>query len=311
MVLLHMQDHSQCSKMLRQNKKSTFSSGQGDDGAGELPFATWDVVRSCIKEALTGEGDVPSPVPLSNIKRLFRTRFNTELSETALGHSKLSELLQDFHLNEICTVRLLDQGYFVIPLFKCDKEEDTDAPSHDSASDVSGSQDDLGLPLNTVQWKVRNTFIDVSPPVTELPRSKSLSELEKSSSFLESFIAPEAFELQPEIQQRVKFCVDEPLEIEECSGSLDLPAEFQSLGFVVQNTFIDATTPHSSSSKRSLSLPKKMKVVPHDEQPDDFPSVYSPTLTASPGWTPNVWNGCASMPLLDKSKRVVHLSEFV
>ena len=56
-------------------------------------------------------------VPLSNIKRLFRMQYQTELSETALGHSKLSELLQDSCLEGICTVRLLEHGYFVIPLF--------------------------------------------------------------------------------------------------------------------------------------------------------------------------------------------------
>lgn len=197
-------------------QKSTFSCGQGDDGAGELPFATWNVVRSCIKEALTGDDDVPSPVPLSNIKRLFRTRFNTELSETALGHSKLSELLQDIHLNGICTVKLLDQGYFVIPLFKCDKEEDTDVPSNDSASEASGScQEDARSLLNTVEWTVRNTFVHVSPAAQELPHSKSLSELEKSSSFLESL----AFGGDIDMQQRITFCVDEPLERNECSST--------------------------------------------------------------------------------------------
>merc|ERR550514_2484103 len=109
-------------------------------------------------------------------------------------------------------------------------------------------------------------------------------------------------ESHAEIQQRVKFCVDEPLEIEDTPVSLDLPAEFQSMGFVVQNTFID-TTPQLLSSKRSSSLPRKLKVVLQDEQRSDFPDAYSPTLTASPGWTPNVLNGCSSMPLLDKSKR--------
>ncbi|CAK9026537.1 NEDD4-binding protein 2-like 1 [Durusdinium trenchii] len=43
-----------------------------------------------------------STIPLSNVKRLFRSRYHTELSETALGHSKLSELLQDPRLKDIC-----------------------------------------------------------------------------------------------------------------------------------------------------------------------------------------------------------------
>lgn len=111
-----------------------------------------------------------------------------------------------------------------------------------------------------------------------------------------------------ESRQRIKFCADEPLEFEDCSGVSQLPTEFQKLGFVVRNTFIDAP-PLFSSSKRSSSLPRNLKIVLH-EHSDDFPQVCSPTLTASPGWTPDVRNGCSSF-LLDKSKRVVHLSEFV
>ena len=56
-----------------------------------------------------------STIPLSNVKRLFRSRYHTELSETALGHSKLSELLQDPKLKDICHVRLQGHGYVVGP----------------------------------------------------------------------------------------------------------------------------------------------------------------------------------------------------
>jgi hypothetical protein len=64
----------------------------GSDRGGH---ATWDELRACLQEVLR---DVPSgtgSVPLSNMKRLFRSRFGKPLSETALGHAKLSELFQD------------------------------------------------------------------------------------------------------------------------------------------------------------------------------------------------------------------------
>jgi len=54
-------------------------------------------------------------IPLSNIKRLFRSKFRKELSETSLGHAKLSELFQDPRLRDICTVRLQGHGYVVAP----------------------------------------------------------------------------------------------------------------------------------------------------------------------------------------------------
>jgi len=62
-----------------------------------------------LKELPGGEA-----VQLSTVKRLFRLR-GLELSETALGHSKLSELLSDSHLSDLCTVKLQEHGYFVVP----------------------------------------------------------------------------------------------------------------------------------------------------------------------------------------------------
>merc|ERR1711990_576143 len=95
-------------------------------------------------------------VPLSNIKRIFRSQFELELSETALGHSKLSEMLQDDRLQDICTVRLLEQGYFVIPTLArqsdCESIVQSDGHGTESTSfswadveDVLTSDDDCNV----------------------------------------------------------------------------------------------------------------------------------------------------------------------
>jgi hypothetical protein len=87
----------------------------------ELPFATFDVARSCLRAILDSEvaaaagNHASCQVPLSNIKRLFRSRFQLDLSETMLGHSKLSELLQDEPFTSICEVKLASNGYVVVP----------------------------------------------------------------------------------------------------------------------------------------------------------------------------------------------------
>jgi len=81
-------------------------------------IATWDAVARCLQEILrTTPGN---SIPLSNIKRLFRSRHQMELSETALGHAKLSELLQDERLRDICDVRLHGHGYVVFLPHKSD-----------------------------------------------------------------------------------------------------------------------------------------------------------------------------------------------
>merc|ERR1719323_614895 len=66
-------------------------------------FATWDMMRPCLQQLLSSIGQ---PMPLSNVKRLFRAQFHVELSETALGYAKLSECLQDPRVRDLCDVRL-------------------------------------------------------------------------------------------------------------------------------------------------------------------------------------------------------------
>jgi hypothetical protein len=87
--------------------------------AASLKFATWDSAQSCLRTILAEAAAVMDKpglgvVPISNIKRTFRTQFQLELSETILGYSKLSELLQDARFKHLCTVELEKDGYSVV-----------------------------------------------------------------------------------------------------------------------------------------------------------------------------------------------------
>lgn len=90
-------------------KASTASSG--------LPIASWDTALSILGEILDGTGSAvgssPTPVPLSNVKRIFRSHFKMELSETALGYSKLSDFLQDPRCTAMCNIKLEGHGYVI------------------------------------------------------------------------------------------------------------------------------------------------------------------------------------------------------
>mmetsp|Transcript_10234 Transcript_10234/g.29217 ORF Transcript_10234/g.29217 Transcript_10234/m.29217 type:complete len:651 (+) Transcript_10234:72-2024(+) len=82
---------------------------------GKLTVANWDTMRDHLKQLLAAVGTDSQTLPLSNIKRLFRAQFGVELSETALGYAKLSELLQDPRLSDLCEVKLHGYGYVLIP----------------------------------------------------------------------------------------------------------------------------------------------------------------------------------------------------
>merc|ERR1719469_1352560 len=57
----------------------------------------------------------PEPaILLSSLKPLFRSYFQVDLSETALGYAKLSECLQDARLADICAVQLESAGYTLV-----------------------------------------------------------------------------------------------------------------------------------------------------------------------------------------------------
>jgi hypothetical protein len=117
------------------NAPCTASNSKKAPGAAAAPgssftMATWETARQFLREILdrTASTGTLGMVPLSNVKRLFRSKFQTELSETMLGHSKLSELLQDERFSDICNVELQGNGYIVMQV-----QQDVD--SADSVGD--------------------------------------------------------------------------------------------------------------------------------------------------------------------------------
>jgi len=79
----------------------------------KLPLATWKSFENSLRQLLLTTQE--EGLPLSNIKRLLRAGFHIDLSETALGHSTVSELVRDERLKKSCTVKLFDNGYYVFP----------------------------------------------------------------------------------------------------------------------------------------------------------------------------------------------------
>lgn len=130
-------------------KDSAAKSRVGSGTVLEFPIAKWAMVRKCLAEVLA---ELPGMamkqrrrhLPLSTLKRLFRSRYQLELSETALGYTKLSALLQDPQINDVCSVMLTEQGYVVLPPaagFKyfqmCEAESTCAGSLSNCASDVS------------------------------------------------------------------------------------------------------------------------------------------------------------------------------
>lgn len=85
------------------------------DGVSSLPVASWGQARQRLRELLDSDPhDSVSNLTLSNVKRLFRDRFQLELSETALGHSRMFDLLHDVRFRDVCSVQAHRNGQLLV-----------------------------------------------------------------------------------------------------------------------------------------------------------------------------------------------------
>jgi len=151
-----------------QQKRPLSGSAAAELGSEVAPLAVadWEAARSKMKEILDSAAvRGQSFVPLSNVKRLFRSLHRLELSETALGHCKLTDLLQDTRFHDVCAVRLRDRGYIVVPAAPV-----MEAPTH-PVLNGSPPEETWGLDVPTVLQTdgrgvappVRHTFIHFRP----------------------------------------------------------------------------------------------------------------------------------------------------
>lgn len=138
---------------------------RGSSSSQQIPLASWASARSCMVDVLeSAVRKGKKQVPISTLKRLFRSRFHIELSETALGYTKLSDLLQDKVFNDICSVRLLERGYVVLPS-EAFSQKPASALKELSAMHQKSEQFHPlpHLPVLTHSEIVRNTFIQMNP----------------------------------------------------------------------------------------------------------------------------------------------------
>lgn len=285
-------------------------------GVSDLTMATWETARTYLRVILSDSMKAGTDsVPLSNIKRIFRSQFFTELSETSLGHSKLSELLQDSKLYDICTVRLLEQGYFVVPQFTLTETVTTVDATASRWSDFAYTPSLMDMTSQPFSFsQTERVFFPLDEPL-------SLDEVSSEDSTDGVLSCPDDL-----------LCLDEALFSGEAPQSQYFMLSPSALskdgrvGSMVQNTFIHAAeapvTPLLGAMKRSRSLPKNLGsersqweaschalsfmaepvadakhgiheglalIVPASPAVAQSPAFPSPALTASPSpqcWTP-------------------------
>jgi len=100
--------------------KAECASGQAPTGKELLPVATWEQARACLRTLVTSPpASEPTGITISNVKRLCRSCFGLELSETALGHIRLVDLLRDPGFGDIFTTYDQKNGQLGLSVVAC------------------------------------------------------------------------------------------------------------------------------------------------------------------------------------------------
>jgi len=98
-------------------RQQVFTAKRAEPGAG-LSVATWETTRACLQQLLLRcpekKDAEAGTLPLSDVKRLFRRQFDLELNETALGYTRVFDLLQDPRLRDVCTVHAQGNGQVMV-----------------------------------------------------------------------------------------------------------------------------------------------------------------------------------------------------
>lgn len=252
-------------------------------GMGPWPLATWDMVRGCLREIFCsiapGAGTGLAMVSLSNIKRLFRARFHIELSETALGHSKLSELLQDARLSDICAVKLQGNGYIVTPPSPQPCQLHRRAHAICLADELAPPHPIVSMPLPAIPMPTASRLAPAAllPSLcgSALPSSSSFLWPGASSSFCMDVGPPQGHSHEQDVHARgccepfvpVAQAQPQPAHVYLFSEAVRSPFAAATLfkvapaGSIVKNGFIEfAPTPQTqlrgNSRHRARSLPK-------------------------------------------------------
>jgi len=100
--------------------KAECASAQAPTGKESLPAATWEQARACFRTLVVSPpASEPAGITISNVKRLFRSCFGLELSETALGHIRLVDLLRDPRFGDIFTTYDQRNGQLALTAVAC------------------------------------------------------------------------------------------------------------------------------------------------------------------------------------------------
>lgn len=199
--------------------------------ASTMPFATWATVRACLMDIMNvARHSDQGCEPLANIKRLFRTRYHLELSETLLGYTKLSDVLQAPQVSDLCSLEMRNSSCCVVPT---------------SIWNAAAANHNIRASNDFCSGQNSEVLMDCHVQPTPCQQQSNLTESDTTTLPISS----------QNSEADMEFHVQSPLQLLESSLS-----ESGDIRSMVKNTFIEhpgqLTMEQQGARRRSRSVPK-------------------------------------------------------
>lgn len=247
-----------------------------------MPYATWDDLREGLRFLLQQScNPAPGTITLSNVKRLFRSDLQLELSETVLGHSRVCELLQDERLRAVCRVEVVGNGQALVhnvPAMVTSGWGPASAGGTLLLSTCASNRPLLATALPAACPMLESRVLSTVPAAGGWSSMASASspkacfsnaDSETDASPCNSSVA-ESLETCSCMSSAESWVSHSDLEVVCSSASVDdleveapeliLSPAFAGQGFVIRNTFIDEEPRQLGARRRSQSLPRQMRL---------------------------------------------------
>lgn len=175
-------------------------------------------------------------ITLSNLKRMFRLHFERELSETALGHVRLLDLMKDSRLSDICALSVEENGQTMVHLAELAAFQNCAVMS---PCVWSFPVQVCAVPLTLVPYHVEQLPESLDSPGSS-PRGSSCGR--------QSFCSETTLTGPPDSSSVSDDC--DTSSCISCCDSDRTPAAAENWSVCVKNTFIDVIQASSPSSRQ-------------------------------------------------------------
>lgn len=195
----------------------------------------------------------PGTITLSNVKRLFRSEFSLIVSETMMGHARVTDLLRDPRLGGLCNVEVRAGRHAMVRLRDAEAAPEAVPPRFSQAASTTGPSPGAAQPTSGSWSQGETASEEDSGASSSAPSSGGASDADidiGARVVAVSTLVPAAAKLSESSSGG---------SARTCSSHRDR-CTLRDAGVVVRNTFLEVEGPPADgATPRSRSTPTPIR----------------------------------------------------